>query len=77
MWVLRSTLKNTDLAMCHVRKCCGALTKILPAAFDCIQTFADDVVESTQIVTNFRNAADSTESFHESNQRATWSMSLF
>ena len=35
------------------------------------------VVESTQIVTNFRNATDSTESFHESNQGATWSMSLF
>ena len=23
-------LKNTDLAMCHVRKCCGALVKEIP-----------------------------------------------
>ena len=35
------------------------------------------VVESTHVVTNFRNSTDSTEAFHESNPKATWSMSLF
>ena len=77
MWrsVAEHLYKNTDLVIYQHKR--EERTTMQPKQQPgCLREWGA-VVESTQIVTNSRNATDSTESFHESNQRATWSISFF